>query len=202
MAHVPYDAATTAATGGLVVGMRAAIHRLMSFGHDPLLGFLVGVADLMHGTGTYVDKTGKIVQVASDMEPVDLITAMLTQVRHLLSDVATPMGLPPPLFSLLQIGHIGSPFALGPSGVKVPWTDVARYMYVHGYDLRHFFVSGIVPATVTAIITGYWLLDGLRQTRPRCGPDRRSRQAHVDAAGRPHDRARPATWSRRACCSG
>ena len=27
-------------------------------------------------------------------------------------------------------------------------------MYVHGYDLRHFFVSGIVPATVTAIISG------------------------------------------------
>ena len=51
--------------------------------------------------------------------------------------------------------------------MKVPWTDVARYMYVHGYDLRHFFVSGIVPATVTAIITGYWLLDGLA----RRGPD-------------------------------
>ena len=31
-------------------------------------------------------------------------------------------------------------------------------MYVHGYDLRHFFVSGIVPATVTAITagTGCW----------------------------------------------
>ena len=94
MAHVPYDAATTAATGGLVSGMRPATHRLQSFGHDPLLGFLVGVADLMHGTGTYVDKTGKIVQVTSAMEPVDLITAMLTQVRHLLSDVATPSGAP------------------------------------------------------------------------------------------------------------
>jgi hypothetical protein len=158
---VPFDAPTTAATDGRVIGMRPATHRLQSFGHDPLLGFLVGMADLMHGTGTYVDKAGKIVQVATVADPVDLATAMLTQVRHLLSDVSTPMGLPPPLFSLLQVGQVRSPFALGPSGVKVPWTDVARYMYVHGYDLRHFFVSGIVPGVVKATITGYWLLDGL-----------------------------------------
>ena len=141
--------------------MRPATHRLQSLGHDPVAGFFIGVADLMRGTGTYVDKNGKLEQVTEVMEPVGLITAMLRQVRHLLSDVATPAGLPPPLLSLLQIGQIRSPFVLGPSGVKVPWTDVARYMYVHGYDLRHFFVAGIVPATVTAIISGYWLLDGL-----------------------------------------
>jgi hypothetical protein len=178
-AHVPFDAPTTAATDGRVIGMRPATHRLQSFGHDPLLGFLVGMADLMHGTGTYVDKAGKIVQVATVADPVDLATAMLTQVRHLLSDVSTPMGLPPPLFSLLQVGQVRSPFALGPSGVKVPWTDVARYMYVHGYDLRHFFVSGIVPGVVKATITGYWLLDGLA-----------TRGLHADRTG---DRAKLAS---------
>ncbi len=46
---MPYDAATTKATGSLVSGMRPATHRLQSFGHDPAMGFLVGVADLMHG---------------------------------------------------------------------------------------------------------------------------------------------------------
>lgn len=161
MAKVPYYVATTAGTGGQVPGMRPAIHRLQSIGHDPLAGLVAGVADLMHGVGTYVDKSGNIVRVASSVEPMRLIQAMLTQVRHILSDFYTPAGVPPPLFSLLQVGQIGSPFVLGSSGVKVPWTDVARYMYVHGYDLRHFFVSGIVPATVTAIISGYWLLDGL-----------------------------------------
>ena len=54
---------------------------------------------------------------------------------------------------------MGSPFALGSSGVKVPWTDVARFMYGHGYDLRHFFTMGITPGVVSAIIRGYWLLD-------------------------------------------
>ena len=177
IAHTPWDAPTTKATGSRVPGMRPSLHRLMSFGHDPLLGFVIGVADLMHGTGTYVDKSGKIIQVTTSADPVDLITAMLTEVRHLLSDVSTPAGLPPPLFSLLQVGHIGSPFALGPSGVKVSWTDVARYMYGHGYDLRHFFVSGIVPGVVTAIITGYWLLDGLATRGP--GADRTGDRAKL-----------------------
>ncbi|MCB9105539.1 MAG: hypothetical protein H6633_15055 [Anaerolineales bacterium] len=52
---------------------------------------------------------------------------------------------------------------LGPSGKKVSWTDVARYMYVHGYDLRHFFTMGIVPAAVEIIIRGYWLLQGFEK---------------------------------------
>lgn len=158
-AKVPYDASTTMATGGLVSGMRPATHRLQSLGHDPVGGFLFGVADIMHGTGTYIDKAGKLVQVATDADPVDMITALITQVHHLLSDFYTPAGLQPPLFSLLQVGQIGSPFALGPSGVKVPWTDVARFMYVHGYDLRHFFTMGITPGVVSAIIRGCWLLN-------------------------------------------
>ncbi|MEV6490346.1 hypothetical protein AB0M20_17225 [Actinoplanes sp. NPDC051633] len=158
LAKVPYDAATTKATGSLVSGMRPATHRLQSFGHDPAMGFLVGVADLMHGTGTYIDKAGQLVQVATDAAPIDLINALITQVRHLLSDVYTPAGIPPPLFSLLQLGQVDSPFALSPSGVKVPWTDVARYMYTNGYDLRHYFTMGITPGVVSAVIRGYWLL--------------------------------------------
>lgn len=157
-AKVPYDAATTKATGGLVSGMRTTTHRLQSLGHDPALGFLVGVADIMRGTGTYIDKAGRLVQVATDAAPVDLINALITQVRHLLSDVYTPVGLQPPLFSLLQLGQVESPFALDPSGVRVPWTDVARYMYTNGYDLRHFFTMGITPGVVSAVIRGYWLL--------------------------------------------
>jgi hypothetical protein len=158
LAKVPYDAPHTKAAGDQVSGMRPAIHRLQSLGHDPAVGFLIGVADIMHGTGTYIDGAGRLVQVATSAAPVDLISALITQVRHLLSDVYTPAGLQPPLFSLLQLGQVDSLFALGPSGVKVPWTDVARYMYTNGYDLRHFFTMGITPGVVSAIIRGYWLL--------------------------------------------
>jgi len=161
LAKVPYDAPTTKATGGLVSGMRPATHRLQSPGHDPALGFLLGVADLMHGTGTYIDQAGQPIQIATDATPINLIDALITQVRHLLSDVYTPAGLPPPLFSLLQLGQLDSPFALDPSGVKVPWTDVARHMYTNGYDLRHFFTMGITPGVVSTIIRGYWLLNSI-----------------------------------------
>lgn len=157
-AKVPYDASTSKATNYLVSKMRPATHRLQSFGHDPLLGFLTGVADIMHGTGTYVDGAGRLVQVATGADPVALTAALLTQVRHLLSDLWTPAGVPPPLFSLLQLGQVDSPFVLGPSGVKVTWTDVARYMYTNGYDLRHFITMGITPAIVNATIVGYSLL--------------------------------------------
>jgi predicted amino acid racemase len=34
---------------------------------------------------------------------------------------------------------------------------VARYMYTHGYDLRHYATMGIVPAFVEMIVRGWWL---------------------------------------------
>lgn len=160
LAEVPWDAAHTAATGGRVDGMRPGTHRLQSLGHDPILGFIFGVADSMRGTGTYIDKAGELVTVVTEYDPVGLVEALLLQVRHLLSDVATPAGLQPPLFTLLQLGHAQSPFALRTNGEKVPWTDVARFMYTHGYDLRHFFTMGITPAVVSVVISGYWILDG------------------------------------------
>lgn len=158
-AKVSWDANHTKATGGLVSGMSPKTHRLQSLGHDPVLGFLFGTADSMHATGTYIDNVGKLMQVATDHDPVGLIEALILQVRHLLSDVATPAGLQPPFFTLLQLGQTQSPFALGPSGVKVPWTDVARYMYSNGYDLRHFFAMGVTPGTVELVIRGYWHLN-------------------------------------------
>lgn len=167
LAKVPWDAAHTAATGGRVDGMRPGTHRLQSLGHDPILGFIFGVADTMRGTGTYLDKAGELVTVATDYDPVGLVEALLLQVRHLLSDVATPAGLQPPLFTLLQLGRSDSPFALGASGEKVPWTDVARFMYTNGYDLRHFFTMGITPGVVSVVIWGYWLLDGYANGRTR-----------------------------------
>lgn len=160
-AKVPFDAPTTKATNDAVRGMFPKVHRLMSPGHDPILGFLVGIADLMRGTGTYVDHLGNIVQAATNMAPADLTTALLKQVAHLLSDVFTPAGLPAPLFSLLQLVKTESPFALWKDGPQVPWTDVARDMYRNGYDLRHFLTMGIVPAAVEVIIRAYWMLDAL-----------------------------------------
>ena len=134
-------------------------HRLKSLGHDPLAGFFFGVRDLMRGTGTYLDN-GNLVQIPTDHDPVGLIEALLTQVRHLLSDAATPAGLPAPLFTLLQLGA-ESPFVHTKAGIegKATWAQISQYMYLNGYDLRHFLTMGITPAIVSAVIRGYWLLN-------------------------------------------
>lgn len=165
-AHIPADAAVDAATGYVVRGLRPKVHRLMSFAHDPLLGFVIGIADLMNGTGTYVDKFGHIQHVATSMAHDDLVHAFGKELAHLLTDVATPAGIQPPGFTLVQLVPGTSPFRLAEGGAKVPWVDVARWMYVHHYDMRHFFVSGLTPGAVMAIILTAAVAEAQIQQRP------------------------------------
>lgn len=154
----------------LVDGMRPDLHRLESLGHDPILGFIFGTADLMRGTGTFIDKYGDIVQITkAAATPETLISSLLKVFFHLLSDVCTSAGIQPPFFTLLQLVKTESPFVLSDSGVKVSWTDVSRYMYANGYDLRHFFTMGLVPATVEIVIRGWWLLNAY--TNPESSRD-------------------------------
>jgi hypothetical protein len=152
-AKVPYDLSA----GKAVDGLSPKVHRLMSLGHDPVLAFVLGVMDVMSGTGTYVDKHGDLRRIATSMSPEDLVSAFLKVFLHLLSEVLTSAGIQPPFFTLLQLAKTRSPFVLGPSGERVTWTNVARYMYSHGYDMRHFATMGIVPASVEMIVRGWWL---------------------------------------------
>ena len=155
IAHVPYDNQYNKA----IEGLHAKLHRLMSPGHDPILGFLLGVQDILSGTGTYIDKNGNIIMIPKGTKPVEvsLVEAFLKVFLHLLSDVFTKMGVQPPLFTLLQLVKAESPFVLSESGVKVTWTDAARYMYANGYDFRHYIAMGIVPGAVSMIVRGWCL---------------------------------------------
>jgi hypothetical protein len=155
-AKVPYDLSV----GRAVDGLSPKVHRLMSLGHDPILALIFGVMDIMSGTGTYIDKHGDLKRIPTSMSPEGLIAAFLKVFLHLLSDVFTSSGIQPPFFTLLQLAKAKSPFVLGPSGEKVSWTNVARYMYSHGYDLRHFATMGIVPASIEMIVRGWWLCKG------------------------------------------
>jgi hypothetical protein len=152
-AKVPYDLTV----GKAVDGLSPKVHRLMSLGHAHILAFIFGVMDVMSGTGTYIDKHGDLRRIATSMSPEALIAAFLKVFLHLLSDVFTSAGIQPPFFTLLQLAKTKSPFVLGPSGETVTWTNVARYMYTHGYDLRHFATMGIVPASIEMIVRGWWL---------------------------------------------
>ena len=62
VSKVPFDAQDNRNTTVYVEGLSAYYHRLLSLGHDPLLGLIFGVADILTGRMTTIDKTGKIVQ--------------------------------------------------------------------------------------------------------------------------------------------
>lgn len=159
MAKVSYDPVTDRVLDYSVEGLNPNFHRLMSFGHDPVLGFIVGVLDIARGGATFADKYGNLI-IAENLSATpdnNLFPAFIKVFLHLLSDAFTKAGVPPPFFTLLQLIKAESPFVLGKSGETVSWTNVARYMYRHGYDLRHFLTMGIVPASVEIIIRGYWL---------------------------------------------
>lgn len=58
---VPFDAQDNRHTTIRVEGLSAYYHRLLQLGHDPVLGFVFGVADILTGRMTTIDKTGRIV---------------------------------------------------------------------------------------------------------------------------------------------
>jgi hypothetical protein len=165
----PYDRQATVLDGELVQipGMTGRSHRLQSLGHDPVLGFVFGVLDILRGTVTgfsYDHLTGahRIVQGkvysplpagGMDERVMRPIEAVLKHIGHLVSDVATPMGLPAPLMTLFQALNVGS---FGERGRTVG--QLARWMYLNGYDLRHFVGSGITPAVIEIVLRAYILL--------------------------------------------
>jgi hypothetical protein len=80
-----------------------------------------------------------------------LIEAFLKQLGHLISDIGTSNGLPPPFFALLQSINVRIPTS--PKGRTVG--EIARWMYLNGYDLRHFIASGITPSVIELVVRAY-----------------------------------------------
>jgi hypothetical protein len=165
----PYDRQAAVLDGELrnIPGMTGRSHRLQSLGHDPVLGFVFGVLDILRGTvtafsydhlaGTHGLVAGKVYDPlpagGADELVVRLIEAVLRHIGHLVSDVATPMGLPAPLMTLFQALNVGS---FGEKGRTVG--QLARWMYLNGYDLRHFVASGVTPLVIEIVLRAYIML--------------------------------------------
>ncbi|MBI2276855.1 MAG: hypothetical protein HYU74_05855 [Dechloromonas sp.] len=157
---VPFDPSTSRGLPEYVAGLGPRSHRFQSLGHDPLLGFIFGVRDILVGGFTAISKDGHLIiqQVtdpfmAGESLVVRILEAMKIQLGHLASDIATPAGLPAPLMpllSFLQFGKIGEH--------EHTIADVARAMYGKGYDFRHF-MSASIPVMVSEIIVrlGYFI---------------------------------------------
>lgn len=145
--HVCFDPSTSKELAEKVAGLGPRSHRFQSLGHDPILGFIFGVRDVMKGKFTAIDKFGKIiVQEIPDAEQgVGLFKAIATVFGHLKSDIGTPAGLPAPfmpLFQLLQFGDI--------DGRTIG--ELSRAMYANGYDFGHFLAMSIPVMIIEVIV--------------------------------------------------
>ena len=151
VSKVPYDAQDNRNTTIYVEGLSTYYHRLLSLGHDPLLGLIFGVADILTGRMTTIDKTGKIVSQVmenyADRKESDIFAAIAKQIIHFKSDITTSMGLPAPLMSLfnfLQFGEIGE--------YDQTIAEIVQGMYYEGYDFIHFCTLSI-PVMIVEVVT-------------------------------------------------
>lgn len=160
---VCYDAANNSNTSEFVEGLSAYYHRLLSLGHDPILGLFFGVRDIMNGTFTSIDKLGNIIiQPAPNKNTIkkgiQVIDAVKMVLGHFKTDVTTSMGLPAPfmaLFNFCQFGSIGE--------YDQTIAEVVQGMYYEGYDVIHFTAS-TVPVLINEIIVRFcYLSKNLRE---------------------------------------
>ena len=125
-------------------------HRLRSFGHDPFIGMLFAVVDIILGTATFIDAQGKLRVVVNnrDFPESEKYLALVYYFGHLISDICTPRGLPIPGFILTQF--------FSSDGSDNSIAEIAEQMYRDGYDVRHL-ASMSVPVVVKNMITDIYL---------------------------------------------
>lgn len=149
---VPYDKSIDPD----IKGMCPRTHRLHSLAHDPSpLGFLWGIKDLVQGTFSYVDRNGVlgVQKIVDDAGFLEVLAAPVKWFGHLISDIFTSAGVPIPGWTYLQAFQFGS---IGDK--KRTIADLARYMYVQGYDIRHLVTMSVSQAAIEAIVRIYHFL--------------------------------------------
>jgi hypothetical protein len=146
---------------GAIPGFAVRSHRLQTLGHDPLLGLVFGTIDIMRGGLTAISRDGKLIWIPGTGTPVyNPFTALVTQILHLFSDGFTRMGLPLPGWPLLQFLQVGS---FGEKEHTIG--ELARFMYLKGYDCRHFLTMSTSVAAAEVVLRGYfWVRRKLDET--------------------------------------
>ncbi len=162
---VPFDAQDNRHTKEYVNGLSAYYHRLLSLGHDPLLGFVVGVFDILTGRMTTIDKTGRFVSQVmenyTDRKESNIFAALAKQIIHFKSDITTSMGLPVPfmaLFNFLQFGSIGEE--------NQTIAEIVQGMYYEGYDFIHFCSMSVPVMLVEVIIRLGYAIKRIKEGYP------------------------------------
>jgi len=157
VAKVTFDAPYNKSfTNVYVEGLSTNYHRLLSLGHDPFLGFIFGVVDMLRGTMTTIDNKGSFViqniERYSDRMSINLFDAVWTVFKHMLSDINTERGLPVPFMALFNFFQ-SEKITINKNGItqEVIVAEVVQVMYREGYDFKHF-LSMSFPVMLIEII--------------------------------------------------
>lgn len=138
---------------------------MLSLGHDPILGFVVGVSDIMSGKMTTIDKSGKIVSQImenySSRKEQNIFHAIAKQIAHLKSDITTAMGLPAPLMALFNLFQFGS---IGEEEQTI--AEIVQGMYYEGYDFIHFCSMSIPIMLVEVIVRLGYAVKRIKEGHP------------------------------------
>lgn len=142
-------------------------HRLLSLAHDPLLGFIFGVIDMMNGTCT-IAVNGIIESIPSTKAVTEgsIFQLLGRMLGHLVSDVNAPskngnrgMGLPAPFMGLLRMLEC-IPVPVKSSAANTSgWSNFGKqieWMYVNGYDLRQFVVTSLPMAIMEVLLRAFY----------------------------------------------
>lgn len=133
-------------------------HRLRALSHDPVLGLIFGVFDMLCNTCTVVHDDG----ITSYSSTTPLVGGTVFQMigrmfGHLLSDVNAPsangnrgMGLPAPFMGLLRMFE-DIPVGDSNFGKQIEW------MYVKGYDFRQFVATSIPVAIMEVLLRAFYV---------------------------------------------
>lgn len=120
-------------------------HRVLTPGHDPLLGLVWGTWDILGSTMTRTDGAGAVTVVDRLGVPSDGLaataSALVTEFAHLLSDVITPAGLPLPGWAALTLHEGGA--------------EAAVTAYTRGYDTWHAPAMTLPVATISVMSRAY-----------------------------------------------
>lgn len=138
-------------------------HRLRSLAHDPILGFIFGVLDMLNGTCTIVvDGTIRSLPSTKPATEGSVFQLLGRMLGHLISDVNAPsakgnrgMGLPAPFMGLLRMFE-GIPVGDSNFGRQIEW------MYVNGYDFRQFVVTSIPMAIMEVMLRAFYVIKQMK----------------------------------------
>ena len=129
-------------------------HRADTFGHDPLVGLVFGVIDILRGTSTGVARNGQaFIRDIGEPTTTNPFAAIVLELAHLLSDIGTRSGLPLPGWSLLRLVNAGSI-----DGQTV--SSLARQMYLRGYDTWHLATMCTSVAAAETVLRAGWAIRG------------------------------------------